>query len=310
MKTHIVISFCFALLFFSINWESIRSVKFIDRDRYESNMSKSFYLSDKSKIYSISYHISNETLWNIGVRYLVFFQKIKAKYIFNFITFSIIFIYSLFILKYTNNFLYLFLLFTPIFIDFSFSQLRMGLATFFLYLLFLNIRRRFVLIFIIPIFFIHSASVLFFIIFFMTSYIYKKYENHITKLFIYNIILVFSILLILIYKDNILSYVGDRRLFVKDNSNGAFFTLFFIGLITFLLFNFSKIKEKFIFILMFNFILIFILTSFFNIYSIRYISVSLPLLIISVSELNNQMKKFILFYFFSFITIHFYLWVK
>jgi hypothetical protein len=313
-KTHnIFICFIFSILFTSINWEEVQGLNFVDKSQSLNVLTeRTFELNLNFSFENLLFNITNEQLWNQGIRFLYFDLNIPILTIFYFISFISSFIFSYFILKKTKP-IFLLLLFNPIIIDLFFSQFRFSLSISIFLLGIINYdkqKHRWLTFSLwISIMFIHTSSVIFIIIAILDKTLFKNT----TKKIIIPAVLFGLIISLMLgpFRTIILTLVDDRRINYEIGSNNLLFSLFWIFYTLILIINmyfFSMTKSR-------NFILLILLcvftfNTFFNIYSLRFLAVAFPFFIVSLISLKKEIKRPIILLYLLYSLLQWYYWIK
>ena len=306
IKDDIFFSLLFAFFFILIPWQNILpEIYFTDRLTYkimvESGFNKILIGGYYEKLYS---YISYEWLWEY-ITY-IFYEKLgfSFNFIFLYITFLNILLSALLVAKYSKKIYILFLL-NPWYFDFIYSQSRLSLAISLIYLAFLLKRFWLISIFIcISCIFIHTSVTLFLAIY-LATYLIDKYFNS-NKVKIMTLIFLATLISFLTGKllISILGSLGDRRADAYAETNfsvGLASILPWCLMLVLLLFKNFNSKDK----IYYSYLAIFFLTLsvfsalVFGGYSLRYLMVGYPIILISLSnDFNvNERKIFFLVYF-------------
>lgn len=306
IKDYIFFSLLFAFFFILIPWQSILpEIYFNDRLTYkvmvESGFNKILISGYYESLYS---YIGYEWLWEY-ITY-IFYEKLEFSFnsIFLSITFFNIFLSALLVAKYSKNVYILFLL-NPWYFDFIYSQSRLSLAISLIYLAFFLKRFWLISIFIcISCIFIHTSVILFLFIYLSIYLIDKYFDTNKVKI----IILIFLASLISFLTGelliSILGSLGDRRADAYTETNFsvglASILPWCLILILILIKNFNSKKNIYYSYLAIFFLTLSVLSALvFGGYSLRYLMVGYPIILISLSnDFNfNERKIFFLFYF-------------
>lgn len=308
---NLLICLFFSILLTSINWEDVQGQNFVDKSQSLIVLSEKTYdLKLDFTFESIIFNLSNEQLWNQGVRYLYFDLDIELLSIFNFISFLSSFVFSTFILKYSKP-IFLFLLLNPIIIDLFFSQFRFSLTiSLFLLSIMLFDKNKWLSIFLwVLILFIHTTSILFIIIFIFERY-YLKNINYKTVILSILFGLIVSLLLGP-FRNIILSLINDRRINYQIGSNNFLFSFFWIFYcFVFIKFSNFKITNKSNVIILLILLSIFSFNIMLNVYSVRFLAVALPFFIISIRNLNKEIRMSIISIYIFYDLFQWFYWVK
>lgn len=266
---------------------------------------------------SFSSYILNEWLWR---KLLVSLNDIGvgSHFIMLLIIPFLIYFFNLLILLKKNSLAYCWLLIHPIVLPFYLSQLRLAIAiSLVFFILFFFKKSKVIYLLLIPIALIHTAVVLFLIIFLIVRYILNNISNK-------NILMIIFVVLglILAYVTgpmmaDILVAVGDRRadVYTENNLNSSFLSSLYWGVIL-VLFILSSLKMKVIpFELAVSIIFLSLIVFsplFDGGYPYRFLSAVFILLILSlrrIDQLNRYLVLIVLFFTFVYQGVTVLNWV-
>lgn len=313
----LIISIIYSLIFvYIIPWTEIKGTIFADLLNYTDRI---VYLLDGGQerdFYGLSILFS-EVIWKYILIYL------GALFTDPYVVVSVISLFSLTIytyvlLKKTNNYFLLILLFNPMFVDLIMGQIRIAFAFSLLVIAYeLIISKRFiylafVLILISPL--IHTAML---IILALSIYIYlfNKYFSNIKYYYLWAIVTALILSLFLKFgADIILLSFGDKRANYEGviESSSVKFSIFWF-ILSILLVIFSRtIKKEENNIIIFSLIMmgIFFFSSLINAYGQRYVAISIPLILISISYLRRNYQFYIYTLVFLYLILQYYYWAK
>lgn len=168
----VVFSFIFSIILVLMPWNEWRSTEYLDRSNYINYIDESL-----NKIYWFNYDsfllkLTHEWLWHEGLNFSTEVLGLTSTEILFFISFLIVFVSSVFLSK-RYGYASLTLLLTPVYIDFMYSQLRLGFAISILFIAYYLFRRykflAILLALVTP--FIHTSAVIFISIFFFSLFL-------------------------------------------------------------------------------------------------------------------------------------------
>lgn len=298
-------SLIFAILFSVFPWELILpEVYFNDRNTYRIMVESHFNKIIFGGYYdTITSYFSYEWAWNFTL--YVFYEELKFSFdtIFLFLTFFNIFITSLIFTKITKVG-YLPFLLNPWFFDFIYSQTRLALAISLLYLCYLLFLRKIRIILPLIILYallIHTSALLFLIIYIITYYINTLKINYLIK---YLLCVSLGLGLAIILGPNlmgILDTLGDRRANEYQDINFSVSLLqmipwYIIYLYISIKYIISKCNRSYyMYYTLIMLTLVFFSSTFFISYSLRYLVVAYPLIIITFLNTIPSKERFLIY---------------
>jgi hypothetical protein len=313
----ISISFIYSLIFiYLIPWTELKGIEFVDLINYTKRI---VYLSNggKEKEYFGLSIIFSEIVWKYILIYLgtIFTDPYFAISIISFIS---LFIYTYLILMKTNNYFLLILLFNPMFVDLIMGQVRIAFAFALLLITYeLLIKKKYIFlsyILIIISILIHTAMLII-IIFSIYIYFFNNYFSNIKLYYLWAILIAFIAAFFLKFgADVILLSVGDKRANYAEviEASSLKFSLFWF-ILAFFIFIYSKsTKKEENNIIIFSFIMIglFFFSSLINAYGQRYVAISIPLILLSISFLKKNQQYFLYSLVFLYLILQYYYWAK
>jgi hypothetical protein len=314
---YILISLIFSITFvYIIPWVEIKGAEFTDLINYTNRMLYLLQGGTEREYNGISI-LSSEILWKYLLIYLatIFKDPYNGIYLISAIS---LFIYTFIILKETNNFYYLILLFNPMFIQLIMDQVRIAFAfSLFLLAYELIMTNKFkiiayLIIIISPL--IHTAMIIIISVF-LLIYSFNKYFYNIKVYYIWAIITALFISLFLKFgADIILTSIGDKRVNYSEviNANSIKYSIFWFVLSVYIFISANTVKKEENNIIIFSLIMmcIFFFSSMMNAYGQRYVAISIPLIIISVSFLPKKKQLYGFAMIFVYMLLQFYYWIK
>lgn len=284
----------------------------VDRNNYLRKFSTGDVSSEYVYFDSYLKYFTSEWLWNAGVFSVTnFFGNVNGVLLF--VSFSIIFFFSFFILLKTRA-IYLLFLINPLFVDLAFSQLRIGFAFIFLGLAYYFRTNKFLLsLFILMSLSIHTSTIIFIVGFYLIykfdSFIFfdKNRERVLSAL----LVAFFASVLMGPLRELVLTLINDRRAIYSDiSSSYAYMSYWFFLLAFFVLSGFRNYYDNI------SLFAIFVLSiacfnTIFGAYNSRFVALALPFIAyaISVSNISSRIKIFVFLSYISFTSLLWLYWV-
>jgi hypothetical protein len=237
--------------------------------------------------------IFSEYLWKfITIMIGLFFDDHRAGlYLVSFTSLSL---YTFFTFRRVNIVLAAALLLTPMFVDLILGQVRMSLAFPTLLMAYeLRTKKISFLILVIAVF-IHTGTLIFIGTYFILKYIENRFEPE--KLYQYSMLWAFIMVIIMKYGiDIILIAVGspkaDYASLIEASSISYSLPWFILALILVFKASYETMEERMIIAFSVTMMSFFLFASVFGVYGQRYVAVSIPLIIISLSYLPRHYKQ-------------------
>ncbi|WP_017395891.1 EpsG family protein [Acinetobacter haemolyticus] len=310
----IVVICFFSFLVSIIPWEIFRSSTYIDREnyyRYITYHTNKIEWFDYSSFVSL---ISYEWLWHFLLKFFSNTLGVSANSIFFAISIFVTYVFSKTI-SINKGVFFILLLLTPSFIDFSQSQLRLSLAISLIYLSYILIKNKnnkitpLLLIIFAP--FIHTSSIVFISFGLVSYFINSKLKSEISKLVFLSFYGFFIAFVLGPMRSLILGYFDDRRAEYSDMSSPVVNVLFWIVVYFGIIWCVVTNKIKINFELGVSIIVSGLIFSniFFLGYSSRFISATLPFLLIGLLSLVQPVKNIALLGYFLFVSFLWVFWV-
>lgn len=305
---YIFIAFLFSTIIVIFPWEGLRNYQFID---LSINIMKvdffEYYFNHNYDYKNIGFYISDEPFWYY-INFLVNSLDIKGDVFFSFLAFLCFFIHCFYLLKEKVNPLYLLLYFNPLTLDFLLSQQRNAFC-FSIFLILYNYKKIFKYFFIIMLPLIHSLSFVFILNLLFVDFTRKfKLADKKYILNILTIFLGFSISVFIAYGRYILQgYTEDARFGDYEVGVNSFLYLIPWLIYIFWFIVFSK-EYTTNYILLILFLSVYIFLTFFDFYSVRFLAMSIPFLILNIY--NLKYKEFFVSLFSMHQLILLYFWLK
>lgn len=254
--------------------------------------------------------LTNEPLW-IGILLLL------GKYLGNMndclmvLSFFSIFCFTLYLYKKSNSVAYFIFLLNPLTIDLFFSQIRSAVAMSFLLLALLSKNKYIITLITIIATLIHAALAIISLLL-LLSYVVEMNKNRL-KLVYKGLAIIsgISFAVILAFgREIVLGAFGDRRVEYDSDTSSITYMLFwlFIGLVLLLVAKRSSINLRNHIYCISCLVMAFLLTVF-NVYSSRFIALSIPFVVLSVSDIRLDMRIFVLFVFVTYQVTQWYYWL-
>lgn len=221
------------LVLIHVPWEDFRSTAFIDRENYlDAFLARPARFSYLSLDHWYSY-ITNEYLWHVGVSWLIDTAGFRVEGIFAFISFLCFLVATLIVTRGHAALLGL-LLINPLLVDLAMSQYRLALALSILGIALLVDRKwlKLILLGVAPL--IHTASVLFVLMYLFADHGGDLARRRLGVRFVFPVLMlagVFFSLLIGPFREVLLGYFGDRRAEYPDMSSSISYLLFWVALL-------------------------------------------------------------------------------
>lgn len=307
-----VVVFFFSLFISIFPWEIFRAYTYVDRENYYRYIT---YHINKIEWFDYSSFISlitYEWLWHFLINCSSKVLKLDALTIFFIIGFFVTYVFSR-IISINKGLFYILLLLTPSFIDFAQSQLRLSFAISLVCLSYLCFRKNLkilpcILLLIAP--FIHTSTIVF-ISFGVVSYFFNnKIKSENFKLLILSIYGFLVAFVLGPMRSLILNYFGDRRAEYSDMSSPIIMILFWVVVYFGLIWSIIKNKTKINFELGVGIIVgaLVLANILFLGYSSRFISATLPFLLIGLLSLAQPIRNIALVGYFLFASVSWVFW--
>ena len=293
---NILFSIGLCLFIINIDWFYFSPLRYeLDTYTYERILDSGGYNPDFLYDKSLIELLTSEVIWSILLTYINKFFTSRFV-IFVFIPCVIIFSYSFYISKKSNNF-YTIMLMHPIGLMFYLNQLRLAFAFAIFYLIVIHFRRKLKLFLLPLLFFIHTSMVFFVFVFFVIQYIVNLKVSEFKKIFYLIALGGASAYITGPFVSNILSFLGDRRAdgYSTDQwQTSPLTSLYCIFFILLICLNFVIVKSKKINFELSTSIVFFFMVAISPImtggYPFRFFSAVFPIVVVSFYYLNNTFK--------------------
>lgn len=312
--TNISFSFFLALIVVLIPWENIRSTEYRDLSAYINyidNYENRIYWFDYSTLTS---KISYEWGWHYFIDLLNNKLGFSSTYVLLVVSVFILTVAFLLISSVKNK-RACFLVLNPIYIDFTYAQVRSAFAVAFVTLSIMAFRKNKILslILLIPALFIHTASFVFVFIFY-SAFLTNKYLESQNKKFIIAVFVgLISSIITGPYMSVLLGLIEDRRVDYKDLSSPILYMSFWVILFLFFLIKFfsGKIKNlnNYYFYLSISILTMIFINIFISGYSSRFLAAAMPFLILTISDLRGKYESLVVIGYINFAIILWFFWL-
>lgn len=236
---NIVLLFIFAVLAALVPWpeifHAINGYPMVDREIYTEYFLYGRNVLEYKEFSGLLSYYTNEFLWHFGVSSLLSLG-VELADIFFVISFFLYFSFGFLVLREKNSWVLL-LIVNPLVVDFAFSQLRLALAVSLLVWSYLlsGKYRALSSVFLIGALFIHSATAIFVVIYFVVRFLGWASGRYDLKVSVEFAVLFLTGALISVaigpLREVILSAIGDRRVDYPDMTSSVQYSLFWIGLL-------------------------------------------------------------------------------
>jgi len=288
-----------------IPWVDIK--EFTDIDNY---LSRIIYLQrgGKERIVTGISVLFDEGLWKFILLKISLFSRASYEeylYIVSLISLST---YTFYTVKKINPLILLFFFFNPMFIDLIMGQIRIALSFSLLFIAFEINKNKLSIFLVVIAVFIHSASLLLLLIYFLLVKGYSIFSER--KYYLYAIFLALILAILLKYGvDIILIAVEDKRAnyssIIKSNSVAYSIFWFLITLILLIKVKIQDSKTNILVAFSMTMMSLFFFSSVIGEYGQRYVAISIPLIIIAINNLPKYYKEstYIMFGFYQMLQL-------
>jgi len=305
-----IIVFCLVMLY--LPWEAW-SGGFGDRDVYIKRFGDFRPEPPRTFIGGALSFVTNEVLWDKGVRWCTSKLHLSAEFVFGAISFLCLFVFSKYLVS-RHGIASLLFLVNPLVVVFAFSQLRMALAVSLL-LLALFWRGHWLLaaLLISIACCIHTAAILFLFMFFAAKLLLDMLSAvKMNGLLLWLGLVAIGIAVVLVigpFRAGILSKVGDRRAEYVMATQGIKFSLFWFAL----LFTTAAQTKKYLQAeknaVAVVFLSVFTFAAFLNVSNGRFLAAAYPMIISSMFALGTRSKAPILIAYGLYTAVHWCYWM-
>jgi hypothetical protein len=314
---YIFVSLIYSIIFvYIIPWTELKNEEFIDLLNYTNRVVYLLNGGKEKEFFGISFLFS-EVLWKYILIYLTILFK-DPFIVVALISFISLFIYTYIILRRTNNYFLLILLFNPLFIELIMGQIRIAFAfALFLiaYELLINNKLKilaFIIIIVVPL--IHTGMLIVITVF-LYIHFFNSYFKNIKTYYFWAVVTALFISLLLKYGvDILLVNVGDKRAnysqIIEASSIKYSFFWFILSILIFMYSNSIKKDENNIIIFSIIMMCIFFFSSLIGVYGQRYVAISIPFILLSISFLKQKYQIYLYSLLFIYLLVQHYYWMK
>lgn len=310
-KIKILYAFIFSIIFSIIPWENIRNSPFLDREVYLNYAKYGLNILDYKSFDTVFSYVFNEWLWHLIIKNIN--NYISFELFFGFISFSIIFCMSLFLVR-KVSFMAPFLLLNPLVIDLAFSQYRICLALVFLSIAFILKNKKFLqILFLIAATLTHTSIIIFIIIYSLIILSNKLISNKIIYIYVLLFLGLLLSFLLSDYVSEVLAYFGDRRDYSDvERISSSFLYLFFWIISFFMLLHYNIKNNSFSFYQKYSLLILSMIAGnlIFGGYSTRFLAISFPFIMKAYCETNFKFRAFIFILYFTYLISQWFFWLK
>lgn len=301
----------FTTFFLLVGWKTIAPFNFTDLERYRVGFESKLYLFRVINLDPIRFVLS-EGVW-VYLFDDLYNRTGNIDLSFNIISFICVVLCSTYIISKTKSAIYTIFLINPAFVNLGLEQIRSGLGAglFFISLTVKNRILKSLLLFLSmcmhTVFFLVGSIYIIYLLFDRT----KKFDIiKYNKLLTLSIISAISILIV-IFREVILSSIGDRRAYSYfEQTSGIYLS---VAWLTFIVthYIYSK-RDKLSFeACFFTFCVITMASSlFFGIYGARFVALAIPALAVMASEIAPNRQPLFFAQYIGFSGIYFFLWLQ
>lgn len=303
----------YVLAMLIIPWSEIQGFEFVDRVRYINYFLYKVNILEYSEFNNIIDYIKHEALWHFMVSTLVHKFGISIETVFILISAFCLTTTSFFLVRRSGCFSVA-LLFSPLLVTLAFSQLRMALAYSMLLLAYMLRKPLIAVVLILPALFIHTSMLLFIGIFLaLKAFEYLNNKKGFSGFTVYlGCVLVGVAISIAIgpLRDVILGSVGDRRAAHDYITSSVLYMLYWVGL-----FGLTVLQRKSFYLKevnQFSIIILSVVTAnlFTGGYSLRFLSIGLPILMVTMLDMDKDKKKIALIFYTVYLLFQWVYWAK
>lgn len=310
MTSFLSIGFSFVFVYI-IPWDNLK--EFNDVENYINRIVYLVGGGIESEYSGISI-ISSEFLWKYILLYLSSLDFFDHNYraVLQFISFMSLFIYTRFSLKRIHFIIFLLLVFNPLFMHLIIEQVRIALAFSLLLVIYEYRDIKWIYILIAACILIHTASLLLVFIYILLEVVIRLLNKN--KVYIYALIASFILAIFLKFGvDAVLGFLGDRRANASVRTSSLLFSVFWLYNALMLVLYCKKNNADLIRIASYSIFMmgLFFSSSIMGSYGQRYVAISFPLIIISISGIKNYHVKYAsVFLFVLYNLLSWFYWFK
>jgi len=297
---------------FILPWEILREGLFSDIENYIVRVEYLSSFGVEREFNGISVLFS-EVLWK-QLLMLIATNSNDYALSLKFVSFVSLVLYAFFCFRRLHLFLVIILLFNPLFIDLYMGQLRMSLAFAFALIAF-ELRDKKLSYFIIAAAVaIHASILLIIVIYWVITFFDKNLDNNKHYLISCIIVSFFIVIFLKFGIDFILLAVGDKRANYADviESSSVKYTVFWFGLAILLTFKSTPITIEQRYLVGFSVLMmsLFFFSSLLGQYGQRFMAISIPIVVCSLSTIKGYDKAYIVLAIFLFQSLQIIYWMQ
>jgi hypothetical protein len=309
----ILVSLLFAILFVTVRWEAVFGQEFEDRTVYLFMFQGKPDFDLEFNKDTFFFYLFNEQLWNKGVRFLNTTMGLTLLEIFSGVSFLVAFSYCYFVTSRVGLFGVIFIC-NPLFVDLAYSQLRMAAAMVLLLLVF-NLKSTLIrLILLSAVFFIHTASFLFVVIYLMVHCTIKISERYNLKGFMSCLLLTFSGFIVACFvgplRVMILEVLGDRRVKYEADASGWAYSSIWLLILAVSFIQKREFFRNYTNAVAITFISVFIFCTAFSVYGLRFLSAALPFIFVLLCRFGPLERPLMILVFLMFSIFQWVYWMR
>lgn len=287
---------------------------FVDRLNYVNYFENEISILEYRELDGLTSYLTNEFIWHFAIGQMVSGAGFSIDVVFLWISGLYLVLIAYFTVQKSSPFALLMLI-SPLLVDLAFSQLRLAAAFIIVLVAYFFVSRRFILVlaFVLSSF-VHTAMLLFGIMFVSAYFVSKQNSGILAKRVSKILALLFLGLVISLLisplRYEILMLLGDRRADYHDMSISVAYSLFWICLL--IVFSFQSSRWFNDLFNCYSFIILSLV--FFNLLfsgpSLRFLSVSLPMITYSALHTANQYKFLLIMTYFLYLFIQWAFWLR
>jgi hypothetical protein len=303
----------FAIVFVTVNWELVFGQQFEDRTVYLFMFQGKPDFDIEFNKDTFFFFLFNEQLWNKGVRFLNTSMGLTLLEIFSGISFLVAFSYCYFVTSRVGVWGVIFIL-NPIFVDLAYSQLRMAAAMVLLLLVF-NLRQTWLrLLLLATVFFIHTASFLFVMIYLMVHCTIKLSERYNLQGFMSCAFLTFGGFIVACFvgplRVMILEVLGDRRVKYDADASGWAYASIWVLILAVSFVQKREFFRNYANAVAVTFLSVFVFCTLFSVYGLRFLSAALPFIFVLLFRFGPIERPLMILTFLAFSIFQWIYWMR
>lgn len=308
-----LVSLLFAIVFVTVNWESVFGHQFEDRTVYLFMFQGKPDFDLEFNKDTFFFYLFNEQLWNKGVRFLNTSMGLTLLEIFSGISFLVALSYCYFVTSRVGVWGVIFIL-NPLFVDLAYSQLRMAAAMVLLLLVF-NIRLTWLrLLLLAAVFFIHTASFLFVMIYLMVHWTIRLSERYNLQGFMSCAFLTFGGFIVACFvgplRVMILEVLGDRRVKYDADASGWAYASIWVLILAVSFVQKREFFRNYTNAVAVTFLSVFVFCTLFSVYGLRFLSAALPFIFVLLCRFGPIERPLMILTFLAFSIFQWIYWMR